>query len=145
MSNESKLGPNASWLFAAVTLAVTIGVTYAIPHITKPITPKAMAAVYFALFGGGATLAIYLTRASALRVIGSFALAGAGLGIFYYIVVGRAAQSAADSLGASGSAAGSIGATMGLVFAVGFAVDALAASIAGALFGTKLRRGLARA
>src|SRR5262249_8856857 len=130
------------WLFALATLGAAIGVTYLIPHITGAITPKAMAAVYFAVFGLGATLAVVLSRASALRTIGAMAVGGAGLGIVYYIVVARTVAAAASELGASGSAAGGFGAAMGLVFAVGFAVDALAASIAGALFGSKLRKGL---
>ena len=47
MNTDAKLAPNATFLFALATLAVTIAVTYLIPHVTKPITPRAMAAVYF--------------------------------------------------------------------------------------------------
>ncbi len=142
MSTENKLGPNAVWLFAAATLAVVIGVTYLVPHVAHSITPKVMAAIYFALFGAGATASAFLTRTSALRNVGAFLVAGIGLGAFYYIVVGRAAAAAAESLGASGSGAAGFGATMGIIFAVGFAVDALGAGIAGTLFGLKLRRGV---
>jgi uncharacterized membrane protein HdeD (DUF308 family) len=142
MATDHKLGSHAVWLFAAGTLAVVIGVTYLVPHVVGAITPKAMAAIYFALFGAGATASAFLTRTSALRNIGAFLAAGLGLGVFYYIVVGRAAAAAAESLGASSSGAGGFGATMGLVFAVAFAVDALGAGIAGTLFGLKLRKGM---
>jgi hypothetical protein len=143
MKPDSKLAPNTTWLVAAFTLALAIGVTYAIPHITGPISPKAMAAVYFAVFGAGATLAMVITRAGALRAIAAFTLGGAGLGVFYYIVIGRAARAAAEDFGASASGASGVGATMGLVFALAFAVDALAAAVAGTLFGARLRRSLA--
>jgi hypothetical protein len=142
MSNEGKLGPNAVWLFALATLGVAIGATYLVPHITGALSPKAMAAVYFAIFGAGATLAVWLTRASALRAIGAMAVGNLGLGIFYYIVVARAVAAAASDLGASSAGASGLGGAMGMIFAIGFAVDSLAASIAGALFGSKLRKGL---
>ncbi len=135
MSNENgTFGANAVWLFALGTLAVVLGVTKVIPHVVGPISPKAMAAVYFALFGAGATAATFFSRADALRTIGAFTAAGVGLGIFYYVLVARAF---------AGAGAG-IASSMGLVFSVAFAVDALAAGIAGTLFGIKLRRGLAR-
>ncbi len=135
MSNENtKFGPNAVWLFALGTLGVVLGVTKIIPHVVGPISPKAMAAVYFALFGGGATAAAYFTSAGAVRTIAAFTAAGLGLGIFYYVLVARAFASVGAGIASS----------MGLVFSVAFAVDALAAGIAGTLFGIKLRRGLAR-
>ena len=68
MSTENKLGPNAVWLFAATTLAVVIGATYVIPHITGPLSPKAWEAIYFALFGAGATASVVLTSTSAGRM-----------------------------------------------------------------------------
>jgi hypothetical protein len=141
---ETKLAPNAVWLFSLATLAVTIGVTYLIPKAVGPITPKAMAAVYFALFGAGATAATYLSRASALRTIGAFGAGGLGLAVFYYVVVARAAA-AASALGASSGGASGFAAAAGLVFAIGFGVAALSAGIAGTLFGLKLRKGLSRA
>jgi hypothetical protein len=132
MNMNGKFGPNTIWLVALFTLGAALGLTKLVPAITGPITPKAMAAVYFAVFGTGATVGMFLSRASALRSIGAFALAGVGLGIFYFVVVGRTFAAAG-----SGIAAG-----MGIIFAVAFAVDALAAGIAGTLFGLKLRRGL---
>ena len=142
MSTENKLGPNAVWLFAAATLGVVIGATYVIPHITGPLSPKAWEAIYFALFGAGATASVVLTSTSAGRNILAFLASGLGLALFYYLVVGRAMQAAASELGASGSGAASFGATMGIVFAVVSAIIALGGGIAGTLFGMKLRKGL---
>lgn len=134
MSNyNGKFGPNAVWLFAVFTLGVALGVTKLIPSITGAISPKAMAAVYFAVFGAGATIATFLTRARPLHAIGAFALAGVGLGAFYYLAIAGQAP-------ASGFAA-----TLGILFAAGFAIDALAAAVAGTLFGLKLRKNVPRA
>jgi hypothetical protein len=129
MSTSQKLAPNLAFLFALATLGVVIAVTYAIPHITGPLSPKIIGGIYFALFGAGATAATVLTSAGLLRIIAAFALAGLGLGAFYYAVI-------ASNIG------GTAGATMGVVFAAAFTVDALAAGIAGAMFGAKLRKGL---
>lgn len=124
---NGKLSPNLIWLFALGTLGVVIAVTKLMPG---PVTPKTMAAIYFALFGAGATAGTFLTRASVVASIGSFALAGLGLGAFYYVTI-------------AGMAPGSsLGTGLGLVFAVAFAVDALAAGIAGTLFGIKLRKNV---
>jgi len=141
MSNESKLGPNAVWLFALATLGLAIAVTYVLPHVTTAITPKAMAGVYFAVFGAGATAAVFLSRASVWRSVGAFALAGSGIGIFYYLAIIRPmAAAATEGFGSGvGSAGATIGGLVGLFYGVGFAIDALAAGIAGSLFGAKLR------
>lgn len=138
MSND-KLGTKAIWLFSLATLVLAVAVTYLIPKIVGPISPKAMAAVYGALFGAGAAAAAFLTRANPFAVIGSSAVASLGLAIFYYVVVGRVAAAAADSLGASGGAASTIGAMSGMIFAVIFFAAGLAGSVGGALFGAKLR------
>jgi hypothetical protein len=126
---NGKFGPHSVWLFALVTLGVVLATTKLIPG---PISPKAMGAIYFALFGAGATAATFLTRAGVLHTMGAFALAGLGLGVFYYLIIARQAPGS------------SLGTALGLVFAVAFAVDALAAGIAGTLFGLKLRRNLPR-
>ena len=83
---------------------------------------------------------MFLTRASAVGVVGSFALGGLDLGIFYYVVVARTVQAAATALGAGSSGASSVAASTGLLFAAMFAIDAVFAAIAGATFGGKLRR-----
>ena len=144
MSNEGKLGPNAVWIFALATLGVAIGLTYLVPAITHSLSQKTFAAVYFAVFGAGATLAVWLTRASVLRAVGAMAVAGAGLGIFYYIVISRLMAAAGSEIAGEGGShvVASLGGMMGIVFGIGFMIDALAASIAGGLFGSKLRRGL---
>jgi hypothetical protein len=143
MATDNKLSPNFAWLFALVTLGVTIGVNYLIPHVVHhPLTPKALAGVYFAIFGGGATLAMLFTESGALRVVGTFAAAALGLGIFYYAVIAKVMAAIASGMGASSGGASSFGRSAGLMFAVFFAFEALAASIAGALFGKKLRNGL---
>jgi hypothetical protein len=131
-------------LFGLATLAVAIGVTYVLPHVTGPISPKLAGAVYFAIYGAGATLAVLLTSAGALRAFAAHGVASIGLGTFYYIVVARATSAAVEQLGASASGASAVGSSVGLVFAVGFAVAALAGSSAGALFAAKLRRGFVR-
>jgi hypothetical protein len=141
VSNDSKLAPNAVWLFAFATLGLAIAVTYVLPHVTTAITPKAMAGVYFAVFGAGATAAVFLSRASVWRSVGAFALAGSGIGIFYYLAIIRPlAAAASEGFGSTGASAGAtIGGLVGLFYGVGFAIDALAAGIAGSLFGAKLR------
>jgi hypothetical protein len=123
---NGKLSPHLVWLFALGTLGVTILVTKLIP----PVTPKVMAGIYFALFGAGATAAMFLTRTSVLASIGAFAIAGAGLGGYYYYLI----TSIAPGSG--------FGQSLGMVFCIAFAVDALAAGIAGTLFGLRLRKGL---
>jgi hypothetical protein len=136
MNTNGKLGPKATWLFALATFAVVIAVTYLLPHITGPLSPKAWGGVYFALFGAGAMAAAFMTNASALGTIGAFAVASVGLGIFYYIVVARAVAAAASELGGGGAALGTM---TGMIFAIAFLLDALSAGIAGTLFGRKLR------
>jgi hypothetical protein len=129
MSNtlNGKFAPAAVWLFALATVGVALLVTKLVPG---PISPKAMAAIYFVIFGAFSTAAVFMTRTSALASIGAFALAGLAIGIFYYVVI-------------AGSAPGStVGTALGLVFGVAFAVDAFAAGIAGTLFGLKLRKNL---
>lgn len=143
MATSNKLSPNATWLFALVTLGVTIGVNYLIPHVVhRPLTPKMLAAVYFVIFGAGAFAAMMWTTASALRVIGSFAVGSLGLGIFYYAVVAKVMAEVASAFGAGAGGASSFGSAAGLLFAIFFAFEALAAGIAGAMFGRKLRKGL---
>jgi hypothetical protein len=123
---NGKLSPHLVWLFAIGTLGLTILVTKLVP----PVTPKVMAGIYFALFGAGATAATFLTRTGAFASIAAFALAGAGLGGYYYYVI----TSIAPGSG--------LGQSLGMVFCIAFAVDALAAGISGTLFGLKLRKGL---
>jgi len=127
MSN-SKLSPNSVWLFSLVTLGLAIALTYVVPRITGPMTPKAFAAIYFVVFGAGSMAATYLSSASAWRSVGAYAVGSVGLGIFYYAVI-------------AGSAGGVIGGMMGLVFGLGFAVSALFASIAGSVAGSRIRAG----
>lgn len=142
MATDNKLAPHFTWLFALVTLGVTIGVNYLIPHVVHgPMTPKQLAGVYFVIYGAGAFGAMMLTSASTLLVVGSFAVGALGLGIFYYAVVAKAMAAIASAMGASGSGASSFGSVSGLLFAVFFSFEALGAGIAGALFGRKLRRG----
>lgn len=122
-----KLSPHFVWLFALATLGLTLLVTKLVP----PVTPKVMAGIYFALFGVGAAAATVITRTSALASIVAFAIAGAGLGGYYYWVI----TSVAPGSG--------LGQGLGMVFCIAFAVDALAAGISGTLAGLKVRRGLA--
>jgi hypothetical protein len=143
--SESKLGPNAVWLFAAATLGLAIALTYIVPHIAGPMLPtsmaKVIAGVYFAVFGLGATAVMYLSSAGAGRTIAAFAAGGLGAGIFYYIVVARAVAAVAGDVVNSG-AASSFGSMMGLIYGVGLGVTAIAGGVAGAMFGSKLRKGL---
>ena len=123
---NGKLSPHLVWLFAIGTLGVTLLVTKLVP----PVTPKVMAGIYFALFGAGATAATFLTRTTVFASIAAFALAGAGLGGYYYYAI----TSVAPGSG--------FGQSLGMIFCIAFAVDALAAGIAGTLFGLKLRKGI---
>jgi hypothetical protein len=124
---NGKLSPHFVWLFALGTLGVVLLVTKLMPG---PVSPKTMAAIYFALFGAGATAATFVTRTSVLASIAAFGAAGLGLGGWYYAMI-------------AGMAPGSsFGSGLGLVFAVAFSVDALAAGIAGTLFGLKIRKNL---
>ncbi len=139
---NNKLAPNFTWLFALVTLGVTIGTNYLIPHVVHgPLTPKQLAAVYFVIYGAGAFAAMMLTTASTLHVIGSFAVGALGLGIFYYEVIAKVMAAAAESLGASSGAAHGLGSVSGWLFAIFFTFEALGAGIAGAMFGRKIRKG----
>lgn len=142
MSIESKLSPNFVFAFAAATLALVIGVTYAVPHIAGPLSPKVYAAIYFVLVFAGAAASVHFTSTGAARNIGAFALVGLAIGIFYYEVIAKAFGAAASALGASSSGASGVATSMGLIFAVGFTVDALAAGIGGTLFALKVRKGL---
>src|SRR5688500_12980655 len=96
MSNQNKLGTKAIWLFGLATLAVAILVTLLLPKITGPLPLKAMAGIYGAVFGAGAAAAAFMTRANPWAVIGSSAVASLILAILYYVVIGRAAASAAE-------------------------------------------------
>src|SRR4051812_37296494 len=80
MSNSSKLGPNSVWLFSLVTLGLAIALTYVVPRITGPMTPKAFAATYFVVFGAGSMAATFLSSASAWRSVGAYAVGSVGLG-----------------------------------------------------------------
>ena len=122
-----KLSPHFVWLFALGALGLALLITKVIP----PVTPKVMAGIYFAVFGISAAAATVITRTSALASIGAFAIAGAGLGGYYYWVI----TSVAPGSG--------FGQSLGMVFCIAFAVDALAAGIAGTLAGLKFRKGLA--
>ena len=139
MSNDDKLGTKAIWLFGLATLAIAILATLLIPKLVGPLSLKAMAGIYGAVFGAGAAAAAFLTRANVWAVIGSSAVASLVLAVFYYIVVGRAAAAAAESFGASGGAASKVGAVSGLIFAGIFFGAGLAGSVGGAFFGGKLR------
>jgi hypothetical protein len=141
MSNEGKLGTNMIWLFGLATLALAILVTYLLPHITGALPLKAMAGIYGAVFGAGAAAAAFMTRANVWAVIGSSAVASLGLAIFYFIVVGRAAASATESLGGASGASRAVGTMSGMVFAFVFFFVGLAGSAAGAFFGRRLRDG----
>lgn len=125
---NSKLAPNSVWLFSLATLGLAIAVTYVLPRITGPMSPKGVAAIYFVVFGAGSLAATFLSSASAWRSVGAFAVSSAGLGVFYYIAIVRAAG-------------GLVGGMMGLVFGVGFAIAALFAAIAGSVAGSRLRAG----
>jgi hypothetical protein len=126
-----KLASHTTWLFALGTLLVAIAATKLAP---SSFGPKVWAAIYFALFGAGAAASVFFTRSSTLLAIAAFALAGLGLGAFYFVTI-RSHMAGAGSFG-TGTA---------IVFTVVFAVDAVAAGIAGALFGRKLRQGLGSA
>jgi len=145
MITDNKLSPNFAWLFALVTLGVTIGINYVIPHVVHhPLTPKALAGVYFAIYAGGATLATLFTEATGWRIFGSFSVGALGLGIFFYEVVAKMFAAIASGLGASSSSASGFGSKAGLMLAVGFTFLAVFATIAGILFGKKIRGSVAQ-
>ena len=121
------LSPHLAWLFAAVTLAATIGSNYVIPHfIHHAITPKALGGIYCAIFLVGSTLATVLTTARGRYVLLAFSLASVGLAAYFYIVLAKALGSG-------------LGGFLGTFFGVFFALGTLLASCAGAIFGRKLR------
>lgn len=121
------LSPQLVWLFAAITLAATIGSNYVIPHVIHhAITPKALGGIYCAIFAIGATAATALTTARGRYVFLAFAVASAGLAAFFYIVLAKAFGSG-------------LGGVLGTFFGVFFALGTLFASIAGTIFGRKLR------
>ena len=124
---NGKLTPHLVWMFSLVTLGIALVVTKAMPG---PVSPKTAAAIYFAIFGAGATAAMYLTRATVLLAIGAFAVGAIGLGVYTYLsIAGRDTGS-------------TLGQGLGVYFTAMFLGDALAASVAGTLFGWKLRTRL---
>ncbi|MBV8758091.1 MAG: hypothetical protein JO257_12470 [Deltaproteobacteria bacterium] len=121
------LSPQLVWLFAAITLAATIGSNYVIPHVIHhPITPKALGGIYCAIFAIGAAAATALTTARGRYVFLAFAVGSAGLAAFFYIVLAKAFGSG-------------LGGALGTFFGAFFALGTLFASIAGTILGRKLR------
>lgn len=134
MDHDHRLSPHFVWLFALIAVLGGLGLSF----LTARHGWRLSAAVFFGFVGAMAFLAGYLTRASALQVIGPFVVASAALGTIYYVIVKSVLTAAGATVGAAGRVDGVAG-VMGVVVAVVIVVDALAASVGGALFGIRLR------
>lgn len=128
--DDRKLAPNFVWLFALAALGIAIAVTKLVPGVYNP---KVWAGIYAAVYGAGAVAGTFLTRTGALRSIGAFTVAGAGLGIFYYVTVSQYMQGT-----------GMLGTRTAVLFMAVFGGAAIGGGLGGTLFGLKARQSLAR-
>jgi hypothetical protein len=142
MSNETKLSPHTTWLFAFGAVAAGIATSYALSGLGQKVT----AAVYFAVVAAGGFASTYLTRARVRGAVLSFLTAATVAAIAYFFLVdslfSTATSVVADAGGAhhQGLEAGAkLGRTMGIFVAVIVFLETIVAGIGGAVAGDKSR------
>jgi len=142
MSNDTKLSPHTTWLFAFGAIAAGIGASYAFSGLGQKVT----AAVYFAIVAIGGFASTYLTRARVRGAVLSFLTAGAAAAAGYYFLVSKlfstATQVMSDAGGAhaQGIEAGAkLGNTLGMFVAAIVFLETIVAGIGGAVAGDKAR------
>ena len=145
MSNENKLSPHTTWLFAFGSIAAAIGVSYALSGLGT----KVIAAVYFGIVAIGGFASTYLTRARIGGAILSFFAGAAVAAVAYYFLVNSlfstatTAMTDAASLGQAHAQGVEAGAKMGNIFGIYVAVivflETIVAGIGGSIAGAKSR------
>ena len=144
-TNDSKLSPHTTWLFAFGAVAAGIGTSSALAGLGSKVT----AAVYFGLVAIGGFLSTYLTRAKTGGAILSFLTAGIVAAAGYYLLISSVTAQVTTTMGdmaSAGSAhavASDAGAKMGQTFGIFIAVivflETIVAGIGGAVAGAKSR------
>ncbi|MEO8549413.1 MAG: hypothetical protein ABI678_05555 [Kofleriaceae bacterium] len=144
-TNDTKLSPHTTWLFALGSIAAGIAVSYALSGLGQKVT----AAVYFGIVAIGGFLSTYLTRAKTGGAILSFLAAGGVAAAGYYVLVSHLVGGATTAMGDMASAgqahvqASQAGVQMGQTFGIFVAVivflETIVAGIGGAIAGAKSR------
>jgi hypothetical protein len=144
-TNDTKLSPHTTWLFALGSIAAGIAVSYALSGLGQKVT----AAVYFGIVAIGGFLSTYLTRAKTGGAVLSFLAAGVVAAGGYYALVSHfigGATTAMGDMASAGSAhvqaveAGAkMGQTLGIFVAVIVFLETIVAGIGGAIAGAKSR------
>lgn len=143
MSNDTKLSPHTTWLFAFGAVAAGIAVSYALSGLGQKVT----AAVYFAIVAIGGFASTYLTRARVRGAVLSFLTAGTVAAGAYYFLVASLFSAATTALGEAGGAShahvveasSKMGNTLGLFVAAIVFLETIIAGIGGAIAGDKSR------
>jgi hypothetical protein len=144
-TNQQKLSPHTTWLFAFGSIIAGIGASYALAGLGTKVT----AAVYFAIVAIGGFASMYLTRARVGGAILAFLTAAAVAAVAYFFLVNSIFSTATTAMSdaASGGTAhaqsvqagNAIGRTFGIFVAVIVFLETIVAGIAGSIAGWKSR------
>ncbi|HEY5921326.1 MAG TPA: hypothetical protein VIV11_06635 [Kofleriaceae bacterium] len=144
-TEQNKLSPHTTWLFAFGSVAAGIAASYALNGLGTKVT----AAVYFALVAIGGFASTYLSRARVRGAVLSFFTAAAVAAVAYFFLVSSLFEQtttvmtdtvsggAATAEGAKAGAA--MGKTFGIFVAAIIFLETIVAGIGGAIAGGKLR------
>ena len=144
-TEQNKLSPHTTWLFALGSIATGIAASYALNGLGQKVT----AAVYFAIVAIGGFASTYLTRARVRGAVLSFFCGAAIAAVAYYMLVSNimahATTVATDTVsgGAATAEGAKAGAAMGKTFGIFVAVivflETIVAGIGGAVAGGKVK------
>ena len=144
-TEQNKLSPHTTWLFAFGAVATGIAASYALNGLGTKVT----AAVYFAIVAIGGFASTYLSRARVRGAVLSFFTAAAVAAVAYFFLVSSVFEQtttvmtdtmsggAATAEGAKAGAA--MGKTFGIFVAVIVFLETIVAGIGGAIAGGKVR------
>ena len=145
MTNQTKLSPHTTWLFAFGSIAAGIGASFALSGLGQKVT----AAVYFAIVAIGGFLSTYLTSARVRGAVLAFIVAASCAAVAYFFLVDHIFRTATtvmtDAVSggqahAQGVQAGALfGKTFGIFVAVIVFLESIVAGIGGAVAGGKSR------
>jgi hypothetical protein len=138
MTNDTKLPPSTTWLFAFGAIAAGLGTSYAAAGLGQ----KATAAIYFAIVAIGGFASTYLTRARVRTAVLAFLTAAAVAAVAYFILVDAIVHTATTAVTATPNAAGAgakMGRIMGMFVAGIVFLETIVAGIGGAVAGDKSR------
>jgi len=143
MTNDTKLPPSTTWLFAFGAIAAGIGTSYAASGLGQ----KATAAIYFAIVAIGGFASTYMTRARVRTSVLAFLTAAAVAAVAYFFLVDAifhtattAVTTAANATDANAAAAGAkMGRIMGAFVGGIVFLETIVAGIGGAIAGDKSR------